>query len=332
MIKVGYLITILLLILGTGISTSAQASADSNFDPAPLEIASVAKIPRRAVTSMDLLTIRDVHGLSLSPDGKYAAFVVGQAVYETNSYRTGLFVMDVESDRLPICLGTAGLPQWDNINQWTEEAPQWSLDSQYIFRRLRIKATDNWQLWRWNRSGGPPVQVTHFKGNIQTYDVTPDGSRIVLTVERPRDPTRAERLAAHGILYDGNFFGAGNHSVVDEVLLATPPGTDTWIHEMSTGSERVATREEIESLGPWVSDLDDKLLNKSNPSLAGHRIVDAKVSPDRRTVAYRYIPENPAQFKGSVYLLFSKPVRGGTPPPFNGGNLLYYELLVEWGQ
>ena len=45
----------------------------------------------------DLLSLRDPQGMSISPDGKHIAFVVGQAIGETNSYRSGLFV--VATDR-----------------------------------------------------------------------------------------------------------------------------------------------------------------------------------------------------------------------------------------
>jgi len=73
--------------------TAAQSSQGAGFDRTPVILRS-SEIPvARAVTPMDLLALRDVKGLSISPDGKYVAFVVGQAVDETNSYRSGLFVV-----------------------------------------------------------------------------------------------------------------------------------------------------------------------------------------------------------------------------------------------
>ena len=66
------------------------------FDPTPVEIPTVSKATPRPVTSMDLLTLRDFHGLQISPDGRFVAFVLGQAVYETNSYRSALFVIGTE--------------------------------------------------------------------------------------------------------------------------------------------------------------------------------------------------------------------------------------------
>ena len=75
---------------------------------------------------MDLLTLRDLHGIQMSPDGKYVAFVLGQAVYETNRYRSGMFVIGTEKGSKPVSLGTAGPPRWDEIKQWLPENPVWS--------------------------------------------------------------------------------------------------------------------------------------------------------------------------------------------------------------
>jgi dipeptidyl aminopeptidase/acylaminoacyl peptidase len=300
------------LFLFASISTSGQDEGPG-FDPAPVQIPTKAKAPLRAITSMDLLSIRDLHGLSISPDGNYVAFVVGQAVYGTNSYRSGIFVMATKPGSVAVSLGSAGLPQWDQINQWVEEAPQWSPDGKYIMHRMRMAATEKWQVWRWSRDGAEPVQVTHISGNVKSYDITPDGTKILLGVEQPPDLTDAQKLAAEGILYDGSFFTSRSRSVVSEVLATKPPRTETWIHEVPTAKERKATQEEIELFGPWVSDLDEKVLNRLNPVLEGHHVIDAKVSPDRRLVAYRYLPKEPTESRGGLYLLFVKPVRRGDP-------------------
>jgi WD40-like Beta Propeller Repeat len=143
----------------------AQAGIDATFDPVPVEIPSVPKTGPRPVISMDLLTLRDVHGIQISPDGKYVAFVLGQAVYDSNSYRTGLFAVGTAKGSRPVSLGSAGPPHWDDINQWVPEDPRWSPDDRYIYRTM--KNAGSWQVWRWSREGGAPVQVTHAEHNVQ---------------------------------------------------------------------------------------------------------------------------------------------------------------------
>jgi len=302
------------LLAASCIPASPQDAGGPGFDTSPVQIPILSKTLPRPVTSLDLLTIRDLHGLSITRDGKYVAFVVGQAVYETNSYRSGLFVVSTDPGSVPVCLGSAGLPEWDGINQWVEEAPQWSPDAHYILRRMRMQPDETWQVWQWNLGGGQPVQVTHANGDVESYSVAPDGATILLTVKQSRDPLDTNKLAEDGILYDGTFLASRNRSVVSEVLATKPLEAETWIHAVSSGKERKATQEEIALLGPWVSDLDEKVVNPlGGDSIEGHHILDAKVSPDRRMVAYRYLPRNRAESQGRVYLLFIKSVRGGTP-------------------
>src|ERR1700733_2264389 len=91
----------------TGTNDNVQGAG---FDPTPVQIPKVERTVKRKIRSLDLLQLRENEGLSLSPDGRYVAFVVGEAVYETNSYRSGLFVMSTDAGSTPVGLGTAGYP------------------------------------------------------------------------------------------------------------------------------------------------------------------------------------------------------------------------------
>src|SRR5260370_22597651 len=123
----------LLSLLSVVLQSAVSAQSATGFDPRPLEILNVQKTTPRPVASMDLLNLRDFHGTQISPDGKWVAFVLGQAVYESNSYRSGLFIVSTEKGSKPISLGTAGSPHWKMQNQWCAEKPQWSTGSKYIY-------------------------------------------------------------------------------------------------------------------------------------------------------------------------------------------------------
>jgi dipeptidyl aminopeptidase/acylaminoacyl peptidase len=300
-----------LLLSSASLSSRTQEFDAIGFDPTPVRIPSLEKREPRPVTSLDLLGIRDEKGISISPDGKYVAFVVGQAVYETNSYRSGLYIIGTAPGSVPICLGTAGAPRWDVINQWLDESPQWSPDSKYITRLAKMEKAAKWQAWRWDLKGGHPTQLTNVPGDVQSYRWTPGGDKIIVTFEKPRDSTEAKTLSEDGILYDGGFDAAQGQPVVSEALATKPRETETWVHDVTTGEERKQTKAETESIGPWVSDIGEGYYN-GTPSFVGHHLLDAKVSPDGHRVAYRMIDDSPG---GPLvfYKLFSKPVRGGTP-------------------
>ncbi len=242
--------SVLFFLLSSAIlSARAQDFNIVRFDPTPVRIPSLEKGEPRPVTSRDLLEIRDEKGVGISPDGKYVGFVVGQAVYETNSYRSGLYIVGTALGSAPICLGTAGAPSRDSINQWLPEPPQWSPDSKYITRLAKMDKAANWQVWRWGLNGDHPTQITNVPGDVRSYHWTPDGNKIVVTVDKPRDPTEIQRLSEDGILYDGGFDASDGRPVVSEVLAAKPQETETWFHDVTTGEERKQTKAESKAGG-----------------------------------------------------------------------------------
>ena len=303
----------LYFLLSSSILLAGAQDFDSlGFDPTPVRILSLAKGERRRpVTSMDLLEIRDEKGASISPDDKYVAFVVGQAVYETNVYRSGMYIVGTGPGSTPVCLGTAGAPRWDSINQWLPESPQWSPNSKYITRLAKMDGAAKWQVWRWDVDGDHPIQITNVPGDVKSYRWTPGGDKIVLTLEKPRDAVQIQRLSEDGILYAGQFEAWRGRPVVSEAIASKPKEVETWIHDINTGEERKQTEAEAKSIGPWVSDIGEDYFDYGAPTLVGHHLLDAKVSPDGHRVAYRII-EDSAGNKG-FYELFCKPVRGGTP-------------------
>ena len=161
MTKVARAIAILGLIVGayaTGVR--AQAVEGAGYDRAPVRLdESVTESPR-PVRPMDLLSLRDPKGVSMSPDGKQIAFVVGQADYETNGYRSGLFVVATQAGSPVRPLGTVGIPHWDDINQWIDEAPEWSPDGKWISYRTRMDASEHWQVSVWNVTTGQREKAT----------------------------------------------------------------------------------------------------------------------------------------------------------------------------
>ncbi len=305
-------------------SAMAQIEKGPGFDPTPIEIPKIPKTTPRPVTNMDLLKLRDFYGTQISPDGKRVAFVVGEAVYATNSYRSGLFVVSTEKDSVPVSLGTAGPPHWDVINQWWPEDPQWSADSKYIF--YRMKSSGIWQVWRWNREGEAPVLVTHLEHNVQSYQISSDGTRLLLAVEKPAAINKNE-ISEHGVLYDGSIEAGAPKPFVDQVIEARRVETETWIHDLRDGRERTATEEESSDYTPpWERVHSGKLF--SAKELEEQFITGPEISPDGKSVVYQRGLSDPSESAEYSSALFVKPTAGGAPVLLTPGS--YYVAQYWW--
>jgi dipeptidyl aminopeptidase/acylaminoacyl peptidase len=285
---------------------SGQSGTSPGFDLNPVEIPYVQKTIPRPVTSMDLLNLRDFHGSQISPDGKWVAFVLGQAVYESNSYRSALFIVSTEEGSKPVSLGNAGPPHWDGINQWSAENPQWSADSKFIYYRL--KNTGMWQVWKWKREGGVPVQVTHLEHNVQSFQIIPNGTELVLAVEEPSQVDK-KRLAERGILYDGSFEAGKPRPLLDQIATARGIETETWMHNLRDGREHKATEDENAAYSLQREVPNEKLFSKKE--IEEQNIGRAKISPDGKNVVYQRTLDDPSEAGQMVYPLFLRPTEGG---------------------
>jgi dipeptidyl aminopeptidase/acylaminoacyl peptidase len=273
-----------------------------------VEIPRVEQTVRRPITNLDLLNLRDFHGSQISPDGRWVAFVLGQAVTATNNYRTGLFVVSTDRGSIPVSLGNAGPPHRDDINQWWPENPQWSADSKTIYYRL--KSASSWQVWKWKREGGSPVQVTHLERDVRAFQVMSDGANLLLSVNKPSQIDR-EQLAMHGILYDGSVRPGAAKPLLDTIIENSPVETENWLHDMRSGHERRTTDEDVESLVSWDYAPNVTLFDKKD--VEDHLVGRAAISPDGKNVVYERTLENPDESAQMSYPLFVKSTRSGKP-------------------
>jgi dipeptidyl aminopeptidase/acylaminoacyl peptidase len=279
------LLSIPLLLCAT---TEGQIVEGAGFDPEPVQLTSVrAEAGSHPITSMDLLNLRDIVGLSISPDGRLVAFVLQQAVYQNNGYRTGLFIVGTEAKSIPKPLGSAGMPHWDEINSVEQEAPQWSRDSKRIRMRTKWTAESTWQVWQWTvDSTGPPIQLTHIPGDVEDYQQSNDGNEMVLTVRPRPEPSPATTISEQGVLYDGDFQAWQALPISTEMREAHPPATEIWIHDDNSRQESRASKQEVSLLKPILT-ADDCKTRLNDNHKPGSSVVDQKVSPNQHMVAFR---------------------------------------------
>jgi dipeptidyl aminopeptidase/acylaminoacyl peptidase len=284
-----------------------QRIQGAGFDPEPVRLGEPIPGIRRPVTSRDLLGLRDPEGVSISPDGKQIAFVVGQAIADTNSYRSGLFVVATEGDKPVRSFGSAGTPLWDEINQWVPEAPQWSRDSSLISYRMRMTASDHFQEWGWNVATGVREQITHINGDVESYRWLEDGSAMILEVVTPPGEQQIAKWAQQGMLLEPEISPYRTVSVLTQKADARP-NHEYWIHEHTTGIERRATQEEIRESFPLAgSEENESIAGTKPPVPEKYKIVDVNPSPDGTKVAYLYLVNDAAVSKRWCRRLLVRP-------------------------
>ena len=262
---------------------------------------------KRGITIDDLSAIRDIKTISLSPDGKYVAFQVIQGHKDTNDFTVNWYVAATKPGAKPIKIASGTKPVLDRLGQHLGSQIVWFPDSEGVYF---IKKQDDGmvQIWRSSHKHLKPRQVTHNAGNVQSLQISPDGSKIFFTVSRPPVEIKnlKQTLSEQGFLQQEPLL----YSVESGVIL--PLYTDgrkhwsfqnqtyncrltNWVYDMKSGVERKATKVERDSLHNQKDNVS--IINRQ-----GFRRDETtqikKMSPDGKRLAW-IENEDPETYKGS---------------------------------
>ena len=284
---------------------AAQHETGPAFDPKPVVLPKSDSGSGRSVTNKDLLSIREFHGLSISPDGQRIAFVVGQADYKTNSYRSGLFLVRTEGRESPVCLGSAGEPHWSAINEWASEQPKWSRDSHNIFYRMRMRQDERWQVWRWGLKPGSAKPLTHVPGDVVSYDLDRSGQKLIMKVDLPISSAAKKQILERGILYDNRILPWQGMPALTTNLTFAARKSEIWVHDLNSGVERRATSAERDSVEPDIANFQ-KMFD-GDASEAKCRIGSVEWAPSGKTalVSCSFESEHPGIMRWRMFVMWN---------------------------
>jgi dipeptidyl aminopeptidase/acylaminoacyl peptidase len=159
-----------ILVVGTALGFSMAGATTSAADPKPT-----------IWTPELMLKAKGVSEISVSPDGKRAAFSVSVPVIdgEHSEWVSQIYVASAEGGH------------WVQLTRGEKSAtnPAWSTDGQWI-AFLTPRAGPRSNLWRIPVDGGEAEQLTDEKGGLTAFQWSPDGSQIAFLMTDPR--TEAE--------------------------------------------------------------------------------------------------------------------------------------------
>jgi dipeptidyl aminopeptidase/acylaminoacyl peptidase len=151
------------------------------------KLALAADAPAEAPAAMDpvmkrLLAIKSISGLSVSPDGKRAVYVLSVREIKKDTSQDNLWMVDVQS----------GEARQLTSSKEGESSPQWRPDGNAIgFLSNRHDPEEGTtQVWVLPLTGGEAIRVTDIEGEVEDFVFSPDGKKLAVVVLQP-DPFKA---------------------------------------------------------------------------------------------------------------------------------------------
>jgi hypothetical protein len=179
----------------------AALAGDSAATPpgGPMSIQEKVTGPKRHITTDDLVRIRDIDSLSVSPDGQRFAILVRQAVPEKNQYRTGFFTGSLRGGSLT-WVGDGGeervlrFPNGTTAGDFGGSVSRWSPDGRFI--AYMVKRNGEVQLWKSRSDGGEPQQqLTRNASDVRDFAWSADGQSLFFKAGTPRTELAARAEA-----------------------------------------------------------------------------------------------------------------------------------------
>lgn len=159
----------------------------------------------QALTVRDLLEAKDISSLSISPDGRYLAFLIEARHLESNETELTWYVARLATGSRDVeAIADGGVPMRSFTGAAAMQSPIWSADSRWIYFRARRQGEV--EVWRASPRGGAVQQVTSDPADVDGFILGPDGGRLYYIVHATRKAIEEdERLEyQRGVLLAGS--------------------------------------------------------------------------------------------------------------------------------
>jgi dipeptidyl aminopeptidase/acylaminoacyl peptidase len=136
--------------------------------------------PSRAFTADDLVRLARLSDPQVSPDGRRVAYVLRETDMEANRGRTDLWLLD-----LGAAAGTArktdAAPRRLTQHSASDSSPRWAPDGRGLY--FLSSRSGSSQVWYLGLAGGEARQVTMLPLDVGSFEVSPQGDRLAVSME-----------------------------------------------------------------------------------------------------------------------------------------------------
>ena len=255
----------------------------------------------RGLTAEDLVHLRRVGAPVLSPDGRRVAFTLRETELAENRTHAEIYVLDLA--------GARGVSRLTRAPQSSRD-PRWSPGGEALY--FLSSRSGSSQVWRLNFSGGEAVPVTDLPVDVDSYELSPAGDRLAVTMAVYRDCpdlacTRARlderaRQKSQPRLYDALFVRHWD---------SWADGRRSVLYTLPLGPTGQASGPPVSISGTLDGDVPGKPFGDES---------DYTFSPDGRSLGYAIRVAGRSEAWSTNFDLYQTPVSGGTPVNLTADN------------
>ncbi|MBM4214313.1 MAG: S9 family peptidase, partial [Gammaproteobacteria bacterium] len=126
-------------------------------------------------TAQDLNTLARVADPQVSPDGRYVVYALRETDMEANRGRTDLWLLDLADGK------SLSSPRRLTRHPAADSSPRWAADGSGVF--LLSSRGGSSQIWHISLAGGEAQQVTSLPLDVGSFEVSPKGDRLAVSME-----------------------------------------------------------------------------------------------------------------------------------------------------
>jgi dipeptidyl aminopeptidase/acylaminoacyl peptidase len=135
-----------------------------------------AQQTKRALTIEDILKLKTISEVQISPDGKWVAYTVSEMDMKKDKSLTRVYSIPMNGGE-PIAI---------TGKDYSGSQPRWSPDNKYLSFLARKKEDDKAQVWISNRMGGDAEVLTKIPQGTSSHEWAPVGNKLLLVITDPK--------------------------------------------------------------------------------------------------------------------------------------------------